>query len=200
MRGIDGEVRAFHNICRHRGNKLVWTDFPREETSGTCRQFVCKYHGWQYDLDGACTFVQQESEFFDLDKADYGLVPVHCDVWAGFIFVNLGREPSQSLREFLGPMVTALEGYPFDQMTERFSLPRRGRQQLEALHGRLPGVLPRTRSAREPVAGRRCDADVQETGFEALHYQLDGPHRMVRRTAASGWHDAARDVEADGDA
>ena len=60
VRDMDGEVRAFHNICRHRGNKLVWTDFPREESSGNCRQFVCKYHGWKYDLDGACAFVQQE--------------------------------------------------------------------------------------------------------------------------------------------
>ena len=58
VRGNDGEIRAFHNICRHRGNKLVWHDFPREETSGTCRQFTCKYHGWRYDLEGACTFVQ----------------------------------------------------------------------------------------------------------------------------------------------
>ena len=74
VRGNDGEVRAFHNICRHRGNKLVWNDYPGEETDGTCRQFTCKYHGWRYDLEGDLTFVQQESEFFDLDKADYGLV------------------------------------------------------------------------------------------------------------------------------
>ncbi len=67
VRSIDGEIRAFHNICRHRGNKLVWNDFPSEETGGTCRQFTCKYHGWRYDLEGALTFVQQESEFFDLD-------------------------------------------------------------------------------------------------------------------------------------
>ena len=52
VRGSDDEVRAFHNICRHRGNKLVWSDYPREETSGVCRQFTCKYHGWRYDLDG----------------------------------------------------------------------------------------------------------------------------------------------------
>ena len=86
-------MRGFHNICRHRGNKLVWNDFPNEETSGTCRQFTCKYHGWRYDLDGSLTFVQQESEFFDLDKADFGLVPVQAEVWEGFIFVNL--DPGQ---------------------------------------------------------------------------------------------------------
>ena len=53
VRDCSGEVRAFHNICRHRGNKLVWQDYPREETSGVCRQFTCKYHGWRYDLEGA---------------------------------------------------------------------------------------------------------------------------------------------------
>ena len=94
VRGRDGEIRAFHNVCRHRGNKLVWSDFPKEETSGVARQFVCKYHGWRYDLDGSLNFVQQEEEFFDLDKADYGLVPVHCDVWAG---VHL-RQPVEGAR------------------------------------------------------------------------------------------------------
>src|SRR3974390_1691147 len=105
VRDRDDEIHAFHNICRHRGNKLVWNDFPKEETSGTARQFVCKYHGWRYGTDGACTFVQQEGEFFDLDKANYSLVPIHCDVWEGFIFINASEKPEQSLREFLGPMV-----------------------------------------------------------------------------------------------
>ena len=79
----------YHNICRHRGNKLVWTDFPQAETNGTCRQFQCKYHAWRYDLEGQCTFVQQEQEFFELDKADLSLASVQCDVWEGWIFVNL---------------------------------------------------------------------------------------------------------------
>src|SRR5207245_10722942 len=73
VRGRDSQVRAFHNICRHRGNKLVWNDFPREETAGTCRQFTCKYHGWRYGLDGENTFIQQEKEFFGVDKSQYGL-------------------------------------------------------------------------------------------------------------------------------
>ncbi len=60
VRGKDERIRAFHNVCRHRGNKLVWTDHPGEEVSGTCRQFACKYHGWTYDLEGRLTFILQE--------------------------------------------------------------------------------------------------------------------------------------------
>ncbi|MER5661992.1 aromatic ring-hydroxylating oxygenase subunit alpha [Streptomyces mirabilis] len=120
VRDLRDRVRAFHNICRHRGNKLMWNDFPREETRGSCRAFTCKYRAWRYDLTGKLTFVQQESEFFDLDKDDYGLLPVHCEVWAGFVFVNLAKEPEQTLPEFLGPMITPLDGYPFDRLTERY--------------------------------------------------------------------------------
>ena len=120
VRGADGEIRAFHNICRHRGNKLVWQDFPAEETSGSCRQFTCKYHGWRYALDGQLTFVQQEGEFFDLDCAAYGLVAVQAETWEGFIFVNLDPGNATSLRTYLGELGAGLEGYPFDQMTQVF--------------------------------------------------------------------------------
>ena len=51
-----------------------------------------------------CTFVQQESEFFDLDKSDYGLAPVQVEVWEGFIFVNLDPANTTSLMDFLGPL------------------------------------------------------------------------------------------------
>src|SRR6266508_6481108 len=83
-RDAEGKVRAFYNICRHRGNKLVWEDYPKEETSGVCRQFTCKYHAWRYNLDGSLAFVQQEQEFFDLDKSSLGLAQIACDVWEGF--------------------------------------------------------------------------------------------------------------------
>ena len=177
VRGLDGEVRAFHNICRHRGNKLVWQDYPREETSGSCRQFVCKYHGWQYDLDGGCTFVQQESEFFDLDKADYGLVPVHCDVWAGFIFVNLDREPTQSLRDFLGPHGHRDGRLPV-RPDDRALVPRRDRQQLEDLPRRVPGVLPRVDPALAAAGAVGAERSARAV-LRAPHYQIDGPHRVV---------------------
>ena len=71
VRGMDDQVRAFHNVCRHRGNKLVWKDDPHLETTGHCRQFACKYHGWRYDLDGKLSYILQEGEFFGIDKAKF---------------------------------------------------------------------------------------------------------------------------------
>ena len=199
VRDMDGEVRAFHNICRHRGNKLVWTDFPREETSGNCRQFVCKYHGWKYDLDGACAFVQQEGEFFDLDKADYGLVPVHCDVWSGFIFVNLdaGAEP-------VADASSSGRWSPRSRATRSTSrrallLPRRS----SGATGSSSWTPSRSSTTHRfcTRSSRRSSArpEVQAAGFEGLHYEIDGPHRMVTTYGGTRLEDAARDAQADGD-
>jgi phenylpropionate dioxygenase-like ring-hydroxylating dioxygenase large terminal subunit len=164
----------------------VWTDFPREESSGSCRQFVCKYHGWKYELDGACSYVQQEGEFFDLDKADYGLVPVHCDVWSGFVFVNLAPEPSEALRDFLGPMVTAIEGYPFDRMTERFAYRAVVKSNWKLFMDAFQEFYhaPVLHARQSPVAAR---PEVQAAGFEGLHYEIDGPHRMLTTYGGQGW-------------
>ena len=186
VRDMDGQVRAFHNICRHRGNKLVWNDYPREETSGSCRQFTCKYHGWRYDLDGSCAFVQQESEFFDLDKADYGLVPVNCDVWEGFIFINLDKEPRQTLREFLGPMVLALEGYPFERCSERwfYRAPIQSNWKLFSDNTAEFYHAPVLHAPQMPAA---FAVPAREAGFEAPYYQLEGPHRLVTTGGIRPW-------------
>jgi phenylpropionate dioxygenase-like ring-hydroxylating dioxygenase large terminal subunit len=186
VRDSDDQIRAFHNICRHRGNKLVWQDFPNEETSGTTRQFTCKYHAWRYGLDGACTFVQQEQEFFDLDKADYGLVPVHCDVWSGFIFIHLGAEPAQSLIDFLGPMVTALEGYPFEKMTAQFKYvsPVKANWKLYMDAFQEFYHAPVLHAKQSPTA---FAAAAQQAGFEAPYYKLEGPHRVISTSGIRHW-------------
>jgi nitrite reductase/ring-hydroxylating ferredoxin subunit len=186
VRDKQGDVRAFHNICRHRGNKLVWRDDPTDETEGICRQFTCKYHGWRYDLDGALTFVQQESEFFDLDKSEYGLVPVHCEVWAGFIFVNFARRPEQNLVEFLGPMVTALEGYPFDAQTSRFgyetTINANWKLYMDAFAEFYHAPVLHAKQSPDKYSVAAAQA-----GFEAPHYQIDGPHRLVSTAGVRFW-------------
>jgi phenylpropionate dioxygenase-like ring-hydroxylating dioxygenase large terminal subunit len=177
VRTADG-VRAFHNICRHRGNKLVWQDYPGEETAGTCRQFTCKYHGWRYGLEGDLNFVQQEGEFFDLDKADYGLAPVRVDTWEGFIFVNLDNTESTPLRDYLGELGRGLEGYPFGEMTQVF------KYRAEVGSNWKLFIDAFTEFYHAPVLHARQavseeSAKLQGYGYEALAYDIDGPHAMV---------------------
>jgi len=178
VRGMDGEVRAFHNICRHRGNKLVWTDFPSEETSGACRQFTCKYHGWRYSLEGELNFVQQEQEFFDLDKADYPLASVQCEIWEGFIFVNVDASNATPLREYLGELGKGLEGYPFHEMTQvhkyRAEIGANWKLFIDAFTEFYHAPVLH---AKQSVSAE--SAKVQEHGYEALAYGIDGPHGMV---------------------
>ena len=178
VRGMDDEVRAFHNICRHRGNKLVWSDFPQEETSGVCRQFTCKYHGWRYDLEGELNFVQQESEFFDLDKADYPLASVQCEVWAGFIFVNLDADNTTSVRDYLGDLGAGIEAYPFHELTQvhryRAEIGANWKLFIDAFTEFYHAPVLHAKQAVSEESEK-----LQGFGYEALAYGIDGPHGMV---------------------
>ena len=174
----DGEqIRAFYNLCRHRGNKLVWNDYPGEEVSGSCRQFVCKYHAWRYDLQGNLTFIQQEQEFFDVDKADYPLKPVRCEVWEGFIFVNFDDD-AISLEEYLGEFGQGLKGYPFHEMTEHYSYRAEVKSNwklfidafVEFYHAPILHMKQAEKAEAEKLA---------KFGFEALHYDIKGDHSMI---------------------
>jgi phenylpropionate dioxygenase-like ring-hydroxylating dioxygenase large terminal subunit len=177
VKGKDGTIRAFYNMCRHRGNKLVWNDYPHEETSGTCRQFTCKYHAWRYSLEGELTFVQQEDEFFDLDKSAYGLKQVRCEVWEGFIFVNLDPG-AQPLKEYLGPLAKGIEGYPFGEMTEvyqyRAEVGSNWKLFIDAFAEfyHAPVLHQKQYTAEEA-------AKIMKHGFEALYYELASPHAMI---------------------
>ncbi|MGW0947604.1 aromatic ring-hydroxylating oxygenase subunit alpha [Streptomyces sp. NPDC002623] len=178
VRGTDDKVRAFHNVCRHRGNKLVWDDFPRAETKGNCRAFTCKYHAWRYDLEGKLSFVQQESEFFGLDKSSYGLLPVHTEIWEGFIFVNLDPDNTTSLKDYLGKFGAGIEGYPFDKLTQvhkyRAEIGSNWKLFIDAFAEFYHApILHSGQYVAEEAA------KIKKYGYEALHYDIDGPHSMV---------------------
>lgn len=79
-RGDDGQVRAFRNACRHRGNVLA-------EGAGCARAFMCRYHGWTYTLEGTLRHVPHEQGFPGLDKRERGLVPVPAIERLGLVFV-----------------------------------------------------------------------------------------------------------------
>jgi choline monooxygenase len=120
-RNRDGELRAHHNVCRHRGTRLCGEERGRVE-----RFFQCPYHAWAYDLDGECLGtplftpeagipVDQQGAFdmsnvTSFDKADHGLYPARVDSWGCLVFVCLDLE-APSLSEELGDLPERLAGY-----------------------------------------------------------------------------------------
>ena len=178
VRTADGGVRAFHNICRHRGNKLVWNDYPQEETSGTCRQFTCKYHGWRYGLEGDLTFVQQERRVL---RPRQGRLRPGRRAGGGVGGVHL-REPRRRGHRLAGRLHGRARGRPGGLPVRRddpgLQVPGGRRGQLEALHRRLRRVLPRTCPARE--AGHRRGV------AQAPGVRLRGARR-TSSTARTAW-------------
>jgi phenylpropionate dioxygenase-like ring-hydroxylating dioxygenase large terminal subunit len=104
-RTADGSVRAFHNVCTHRGNKLV------REGKGCRRQFTCGFHGWTFSNDGRLTGVPDEGQFKDFDRAVLALPEVRCEVWQGHLFVNFDKEPRYTLAEWLGELHGEFDNY-----------------------------------------------------------------------------------------
>lgn len=103
-------LRAFHNLCRHRGAKLL-------DDQGNCRAITCPYHRWQYRLDGALDNVpQQQTQLPGLDPEDWGLVPAALAVWRGLLFVNPdGTAPA--FEPWLAGMQDVLAGYHPDRLS-----------------------------------------------------------------------------------
>ena len=82
------EVRAFHNVCRHRGTRIC------EESGGRFNNAIrCPYHAWTYGLDGHLLGASSMKGLTTFDVADYPLLPVAVTVWEGFIFLSLAAEP-----------------------------------------------------------------------------------------------------------
>lgn len=106
-RGKDGKVRAFYNTCSHRGSQVM------EPGAGNAKRIVCPYHAWTYAADGDLLSIPDEPSFFTVDKKACGLSRMACEVWEGWIFVNLQKEPEVSLREFLGDFADHLAGVPW---------------------------------------------------------------------------------------
>jgi choline monooxygenase len=98
VRGNDGQLRAFYNVCRHHAAAVM------AEPCGHTQMMRCPYHGWSYQLDGALHGVPEFEGVKDFDRSKNGLVPVRVEAWEKFIFVNLD-ERAPSLAQYLGKMV-----------------------------------------------------------------------------------------------
>jgi len=110
VRQKDGSIKAFYNVCQHRGNRLVF------EEKGHVRRFVCKYHSWAFMPDGVLNFAQDAEDFPQGNPCGkVNLKEVRCETFAGFVWVNMDPA-AMPLREYLGPIWDDWSMYPIAQM------------------------------------------------------------------------------------
>jgi choline monooxygenase len=98
VRGNDGVLRAFYNVCRHHAAAVV------TETCGIASILHCPYHGWNYGLDGSLKGMPEFDGVKNFDRQQNGLIPIKVESWEKFVFVNLDPEAAP-LRDFLGGLV-----------------------------------------------------------------------------------------------
>ncbi|MEK9921146.1 MAG: Rieske (2Fe-2S) protein, partial [Luminiphilus sp.] len=103
-----GEVKAFYNVCSHRGAPVV------TESRGKRLRLTCKYHGWSYSLDGQLQAVKDPEDFRDLDFSCRSLPAIRCETFGKFIFVNFDPD-AVGLLEWLGPIADEWREFQFDQ-------------------------------------------------------------------------------------
>jgi phenylpropionate dioxygenase-like ring-hydroxylating dioxygenase large terminal subunit len=112
VRQRDGAVKAFVNLCRHRGALL------EKDEKGRCRLFSCEYHRWSYDPDGSLRTVTREPTFGDIDRKQHGLIELPCEERHGFVWVVDNAHASIDVADWLGPDMDAiLAGYGLDELT-----------------------------------------------------------------------------------
>jgi phenylpropionate dioxygenase-like ring-hydroxylating dioxygenase large terminal subunit len=122
VRGEDGQVRSFHNVCRHRASRLL--DGPKGNCGG---RIACPYHRWTYALDGRLIGVPQLKTYPGLEPARHGLVPLEQEVFMGFVFVRL-EAGLPSVHEMLAPYTGELAAYRMEELVPQGRVTLRPRQ------------------------------------------------------------------------
>ncbi len=113
-------IRAYHNVCPHRGRRLIDTPPGARNARGTKRNFVCGVHGWTFDLQGENIFVQHAEDWqgcLDAHRTSLGTVQV--DMWGGWLWINLDPEAGP-LADYLDPVPAMLEPYQLQNMRPRW--------------------------------------------------------------------------------
>ena len=110
VRGSDGRVRSFHNVCRHRASRLV------DGTSGNCgSRITCPYHAWTYATDGRLVGVPMRSNYPGMDPDHYGLAGIEQEIWRGFIFVRFAPG-LPGVAEQMSPYAAELAAFPLEDV------------------------------------------------------------------------------------
>ena len=111
IRDKAGEVRAFHNVCRHRAARLC----PGKH--GNHRfNIVCPYHGWSYNYDGTLRAMSEGHTFPEIETDKFGLWEIDTEIWNGFVFVRMKVDDGPSVAEIMAPYAEELAPYRFAEM------------------------------------------------------------------------------------
>jgi phenylpropionate dioxygenase-like ring-hydroxylating dioxygenase large terminal subunit len=189
VRGLDGAVRAFHNVCQHRGNRLLTAEAGTLVTG----ELQCAYHGWRFGTDGRLNWVPDEDDFLQGSPCgERNLVEVPSDTWAGFLWFSLDPG-AQPLREWLHPVAEHLDVYRMEDMKRTHWVTVVGDFNWKCVQDNfnesyhLPYVHPQTLAAlNEHHSG--CQFDLYESGHARMlmpggapgpHY-TGKPERVIR--------------------
>ena len=111
VRGRDGVVRAFHNLCRHRGSRVV-----KEDRGNIKNVIICPFHGWTYDLQGKLRGVAQPKTLPELDPDEWGLKPLEMEIWHGLIFVRFKPGPQSSVAQLMARHEEEVAAYGIENL------------------------------------------------------------------------------------
>ncbi len=119
-RDDENNIRAFHNVCMHRGRRLVDKACGAKQGCGNAKQFRCGFHGWRWNNKGENVFVQEKADWQGkLTPENLALTSVKCDTWGGWVWINMdpGAEP---LRAYLEPAASMLDPFQLENMRYRW--------------------------------------------------------------------------------
>jgi carnitine monooxygenase subunit len=106
MRGQDGILRAFHNLCRHRGARVVDGD------KGHCKgSIVCPFHGWVYNLDGTLRGAAQPKSFGDMNREGFALKTIELEIFHGLLFIRFSSGPQPDVATLMAPLAADFASY-----------------------------------------------------------------------------------------
>ena len=111
IRGHDGILRGFHNLCRHRGSRIV------PDARGVCNKaMVCPYHGWAYNLDGGLRGIANRDTFPPMQAEKWGLKPLEMEIWNGLVFIRFQAGPQPAVAEILARFDDEIAPYDLANM------------------------------------------------------------------------------------
>lgn len=114
------KIMAHHNVCMHRGRRLVDTPVGARNAKGSKTSFICGFHGWTYDLAGKCSFIQYQDDWQgSLTEARTSLAPIKLEIWGGWLWINLDPD-SGPLSDYLAPVPPMLDPFELANMRARW--------------------------------------------------------------------------------